>query len=559
LFLEQSDIADPIIRLSINVIDYLVVSTAVLEFLINFVTAKYKKLFFKENLFSALFLAVFLCLFIYNKFFAGYAASGYAGDLATLTIIFRNIFLVLKVYGRIQKLSRYVQQFTDKPAQTILFSFLSVILVGALLLMMNFSTKDGKGLDFIDALFTATSAVCVTGLIVVDTATHYTIWGQTIIMILIQIGGLGIMILSFFTIFAVRKRVSLEDKLLLSYMLSEEDMNNLFRALSTIVLTAFSIEAVGAILLFMGFLPSMGGGWRTVFYAVFHSVSAFCNAGFALYTDSLESFRLQPLIIITIAALIISGGIGFSVIADIRTQTIQFVQALIKKNKRPVFSLSLNSRVVLRYTLILILSGLFFIYFLEHDHTMKNYRLGEQYLAAFFQSVTLRTAGFNSISFQSLRDGTLLIMIVYMFIGAASGSTAGGIKVNTLAVIGSSLSAYLHRRPQPIIENYSINPERIQRAYIVLLFGLVAVLGGTLILSLTEQASFIQIFFEATSAFGTVGLSTGITSGLSVPGKFVIIILMYLGRLGPLTILSAASVSKARVNISYPQGEISIG
>jgi trk system potassium uptake protein TrkH len=426
--------------------------------------------------------------------------------------------------------------------------------------MMGFTTGDGRGLPFMDALFTATSAVCVTGLIVVDTAVHFTPWGWAVIMVLIQIGGLGIMILSFFTIMTLRRRVSLADKVLLSYMLSEEDMMKIHRSLAGIVMTTFVIELAGAALLYVGFSGREGRGIRAVFFALFHAVSAFCNAGFALYSDSLEGFRGGRLVIATVSALIVSGGIGFAVIGNLRAclpPRLRHPFSPLRRRKAP--ALSLNSRIVLKYTAGLVIAGAAAVYFLEHGGAMKDYSLGDQYFSAFFQSVTLRTAGFNSIPFGSLRDATYMIMILFMFIGAASGSTAGGIKIGSLAVILSSLRAFMRGEKTPTLRNTSIPFERVSRAYLILLFGIGAVFLGTLVLTLTESASFLHLLFETVSAFGTVGLSAGVTGTLSPPGKLVIIMLMFFGRLGPLTILSAAGTSTETAAVSYPQCDIAIG
>ena len=471
----------------------------------------------------------------------------------------RSVFLLFKIHGRLIKPTRYLDRFSIHPAQTILLSFLLVILTGSLLLMMGFTTADGRGLSFIDALFTATSAVCVTGLIVVDTATHYTLWGQVVILALIQIGGLGIMILSFFAIFTLRKRVSLEDKLLLSYMLSEEDMSSLTKTLSSIVLTTLVIEAGGAFFLFIGFSSTAGAGWKTAFFSIFHAVSAFCNAGFALYSDSLEGFRSDPFILGVVALLILLGGMGFSTLTNFRGVLGYGMKRITKGKRHRGPFLTLNSRLVLKYTGRLLLTGLCLVYLLEHAHTMKSYRLGEQYLSAFFQSVTLRTAGFNSIPFGGLRDATYLVMILFMFIGAASGSTAGGIKVNSLAVITSSIASYLKNRKNVVIQNHTLPSEVVSKAYLILLFGIGIVFLATLSLTLTERKPFLQLLFEAVSAFGTVGLSAGVTPRLTPLGKLTITLLMYLGRLGPLTILSAARSNREPVPISFPQADISIG
>jgi len=481
------------------------------------------------------------------------------------------------------------QGFTLKPAHTILLSFLFVILVGTLLLMLPMSTpaiggaggagKSGAGgLSPIDALFTSTSAVCVTGLIVVDTAGAFSLWGKIVLLLLIQIGGLGIMILSYFTLFSARQRVSLEEKMMLSYMLSEENMNRLSKRIASIIYATFIIEALGALLLLPAFSAARGDAGDALFFAVFHAVSAFCNAGFALFSDSLESFGGNPLVNGTVAVLIIIGGLSFSVIVEVSGRGACYLkrlwfsvsEAFRRGGKKRLFEdrrsfypappkkFSLNSRVVLIGTGLLLVLGMLLMYLTEHTGTLAQLPTGRQYLAAFFQSVTLRTAGFNTLPIGELATGTLLIMMLFMFIGAAQGSTAGGIKINTLAVIYSYVQSVLSGRSDVVLYRYSISPEHVQKAFLVLLFGFISIAGGSIILTFTETAPLQELLFETVSAFGTVGLSTGITGRLSTAGKLVIIVLMFLGRLGPLTILAAAARPNKGVTASLPRGDISI-
>ena len=467
---------------------------------------------------------------------------------ALALIIIRNLVLLFRTFTNIRRLSSFLVNLTLHPAQTILLSFLTVILVGSLLLMMPVCTVDGQGLGFLNALFTSTSAVCVTGLTVVDTGTTFTLVGQIVVLLLIQVGGLGIMLLSFFTLFALRQRLSLENKLLISYMLSEEDMGALVRSMRSIVVTTALVEGAGALLLFAAFVPRFGFTVRTAYYAIFHSVSAFCNAGFALFSNNLESFRGDAAVNFIIGALIVLGGIGFAVIANVSDRL-----------RGKTTHLSLNTRIVLGATAILIVAGTLIIYGAEHARVMKSYPLGQQYLAAFFQSVTLRTAGFNTIPFGSFRTFTYLSMMVFMFIGAASGSTAGGIKVNTLTVLLAYVVAALRNRRKIMIMRHSIGTDQVLRAFLVLLFALTVLLAAFAVLSISEHLPFRSVAFEAVSAFGTVGLSAGITSQLSAVGRVTIITLMFLGRLGSLTVLAAASQRDTSFEVEYPQGTVSLG
>lgn len=521
----------------------------------NFVKAKYKDVFCRENIpeICLLLLNLFCFLESWNVFYP--ANNLLFTDFALILSLAIIILRFLKKNFSKQKISSFWDFFVNKPAKTILFSFLLILVLGTILLTMSFATVDHKGLSLINAFFTSTSAVCVTGLIVVDTATTFTFWGKLIIMLLIQIGGLGIMILSFFTVYLFKRRVSLSNKLLLSYLLSDDDMTNIQTSLTSIVVFTFVIEAIGAIILFVGFLPIAESWGQAVFWGLFHSISAFCNGGFSLFSDSLESLRNNYLITGTISVLIITGGISFSVLVNLKAY---FLSRHPSKNKLKQIPLSVNSKIVLVGTGILLILGTLLVYFFEHGNSMANYSIGEQYWSAFFQSVTLRTAGFNSISFSSLKDSTYFVMIIFMFIGTASGSTGGGIKINTTAVLGATIKSYSKGEHTVRLSNHTISQDRVIHAYLILGSCLSAGIFGTILLSITENASFISIIFEVFSALSTSGVSAGITSALSSFGKIIIIMLMFWGRTGALTILSVGKKTNT-ANISLPNAEISIG
>jgi len=359
--------------------------------------------------------------------------------------------------------------------------------------------------------------------------------------------------------FILRRSLTVEDKFLISYMTSEKDMRNLGRSIKNIINITLIIEGAGAVLLFLGFRTSLGTNLETLFISVFHSVSAFCNAGFSLFSDSLEGFKSHTLINLTVIVLIILGGLSFLVIMNLKGWLAAGVPNLFKRKSFSVKGLSLNTRVVLLGTGILLGLGMLLIYALEHRYSLANLDLKTQYLAAFFQSVTTRTAGFNTISMSGLRNPTYLLMMIFMFIGGASGSTAGGVKINSIALFLAYVNSLLKEKREVTLFNYAVSKDLVLRALLILMFGLVSVLGAMLILSMTESAPFIQICFETVSAFGTVGLSAGITSALSIIGKYVIILLMFIGRIGPLTLLAAAAQRIRQVQIEYPTGEILVG
>jgi trk system potassium uptake protein TrkH len=513
----------------------------------------------RQTLLRCLLLAVCLGLFCYDLALVLTRGVTLYGRAPLKLIVLRNSYTLLAVFGRLRRFNLFVKSFTAQPARTVMFSFLLAILTGTLVLMLPFTAAEGRGLGFIDSLFTATSAVCVTGLIVVDTATAFSLWGKLVLMLLIQAGGLGIMILSFFVIFTLRRSFSLEDKLLISYMLSESDMRSLGRSIRNIIAITLAFEGAGALLLLAAFAHTTTPAGSAGFAAVFHSVSAFCNAGFSVFSDSLMSFRDSVPVNLVICLLIIAGGLSFAVIMDLGGFAANRLTRHVLKRNPPARGLSLNTRVVVIGTGLLLLAGMLLVYTLEHRNSLLPLGVGRQYLAAFFQSVTLRTAGFNTIDFSSLTTATYMVMIVFMFIGGASGSTAGGVKINSLAVILAYIRSILKDRKQATLLHYTLDKDMVLRALLILFFGIVVVSASLFVLSLTERAPFIQLAFEAMSAFGTVGLSAGVTSSLTRGGKCVIIVLMFVGRIGPLTMLAAAVRRRRSVQVEYPRGEILIG
>ncbi len=559
LFIEQSDItavlgiSGGVVLLVGQVIDYVLMACVIGETVYDIVREKYKAHYFKAHWASFTFTVVFTLLFLYSKFI--YHALA-ASSIAALAVLLRNFFTVLRMYSRMKRLKGYVERLTVNPAQTILFSFAGVILAGTLLLMMGFTTVNGKGLPFLGALFTATSCVCVTGLTVVDTAASFTFWGHLVLIVLIQIGGLGLMLLSYFVIFVIRRRVSLADKLMLSYMLSDDDTASIYVSMVRIVLTTAVIEAVGSVLLFIGFVPLMGFSLKTAWYAVFHSVSAFCNAGFALFDGNLEQFVGSPYLLFVLALLIITGGIGFACITNLRAV---FDSAVHRQRGDAREKLTLNTKVVLTGTLILLVAGTLLYYILEYDNSMRELPITKQYLNAFFQSVTFRTAGFNSVSLGSLRPATYLVFSIFMFIGAASGSTAGGTKVNTITVLGAALYSYLKGQRRFRIGRAEISGDKVFQASVLFIANCLVMFAGIIALTMLEGGDIARIVFEVCSALGTAGVTAGLTPDLCALSKVLLILCMFWGRVGGLTVLSSASTDSSEEHIRWPQADISIG
>lgn len=559
LFIENGLYRSESTLLFTSILDYIILLLFITEIVSGFVRSKYKAIFLRQNAFEIAFLVILSTLFLLNKYVNFLIDRQRLQDLGIYIIILRNVFVVIKMFGRVKRLNTLIKNIADQPAQTVVLSFIAVITVGTLFLMMPFATADNTRLGFIDSLFTATSAVCVTGLIVVDTATRFSLIGKIILLILIQIGGLGIMVLSYFLMFLLRKQVSVERSLIISYMLNEDDMTLLYDSIKKIVRTTFIIELVGFMFLAIPLSRLSGMSLNALFYALFHSVSAFCNAGFSLFTENLAGFTSDIPVNITIAGLIILGGIGFSVIINVLSSFRKTLRRIVLKRREKMPRLSLNTRVVLITSGILIVLGMLLIYASEHGNSLIDLDIKTQYLAAFFQSVTLRTAGFNTIDFTALNRFTYLLMIVFMFIGGASGSTAGGVKVNTISVVGGYIKSIIQNREEVTIFNQSISTDLINKAFSLLFLHLTIIFLGNIVLTMTERFEATPILFEVVSALGTVGLSAGITPYLTTGGKVVVTMLMVIGRVGPLTVVAALSQRKRRHPITYPQGHITIG
>jgi trk system potassium uptake protein TrkH len=446
------------------------------------------------------------------------------------------------------------------PPQLVVVSFAAIILLGSLLLVQPMVVH-GAPLKFIDALFTSASAVCVTGLVVVDTGSRFTLAGQWIILTLIQLGGLGIMTFSVVFILLLGRKLAFREKILISDTFSHLPVDNIASLVKQIFIFTFAIEGVGALLLFCRWLPEYP--WPHALYlAIFHAISAFCNAGFSPLCDSLMGYRNDILVNMTVMLLIISGGLGFLVIMELRYY-------LIHKMNRSRISLSLHTKLVLTVTLLLIFGGMGLLYFTEQFHTLRQVSVGEGLLAAAFQSVSARTAGFNTLDISSFGNSSLLIVICLMFIGASPGSCGGGVKTTALGVFAIMMWARICGREHVSLYGRTLPRNTIFNAFsIITAAGLILVLF-LLILSISEASAplplavergrFLNLLFEEVSAFATVGLSTGITSSLSGFGKFMIVMLMFIGRVGPLTAVLLFTRRQSKRDFQYAEEQVMIG
>jgi trk system potassium uptake protein len=452
------------------------------------------------------------------------------------------------------KLKDSLRKFKFTPVQIVVIGFAITILIGSMLLRLPISAVAGEATPFVDCLFTATSAVCVTGLVTVDTGTHWSYFGKTVIILLIQVGGLGFM--SFATLFSliVGKKITLRERLVMQESLNSNSLQGLVKLVKYILLFTFSIELLGAMLLSTQFIPDFGIA-KGIYYSIFHSISAFCNAGFDLMGNysSLVGYYNNSVIILTIGSLIIIGGLGFIVWDEIYHY----------KNIR---RFSLHSKAVLSMTAILIVSGtiLFFIFEIANPATMQPMSLKGKLLSSIFASISPRTAGFNSIDLTAMTAASTLLTIILMFIGGSPGSTAGGIKTTTFGILFMTVVSVIKGREDTEYFKKRVNKDIVYKALAVIVIGLGIVFVVTMILSFTERGSsapFEHYLYEATSAFGTVGLTLGLTQKLTVFGKILVALTMYAGRVGPLSIALALTIKKRdkKNSIRYPEDKILVG
>ncbi|HWL13899.1 MAG TPA: TrkH family potassium uptake protein [Ureibacillus sp.] len=436
------------------------------------------------------------------------------------------------------------------PSKILVLGFALVILVGTFLLTLPISTANGVSLSFLDALFTATSATCVTGLVVVDTGNTFSMFGEIVILVLIQIGGLGFMTFATFLFTLLGKKISLKERLLLKEAYNANSTAGMVKMVKRILLFTVIVEGIGAALLAMRFAFDMPFG-EAVYFGIFHSVSIFNNAGFDIFGDfkSLTGYVDDPFVVLTISALIIIGGLGFVVINELYEY-------------RETRKLSLHTKVVLTTTITLILGPSILIFLFEYgnDQTLAPLNMGGKILGAIFHGVSPRTAGANTLSMGDLTYATLFLTIFLMFIGGGSGSTAGGIKVTTFAVLMATVISQLKGKEDVVLFKRRIMEETILKAMTVAVSGMMIVTTVTFLLSITEHGhDFMMYLFEATSAFGTVGLSMGLTPELSPIGRMLIIITMFIGRLGPLTLGFAITKRQTKDAYKRPKGNMMIG
>lgn len=440
-----------------------------------------------------------------------------------------------------------IKIFELNPPRVLALGFASLIIIGGMLLNLPYATQNGDSIGFINALFTAASSVCVTGLVVVNTAEYWSLFGQIVIIILIQIGGLGVMTMATAGALVIGKKITLKERLIIKEQLNQTTMSGLVKLTIYVLISTFAIEAVGAILLSFRFIPDYGlaGG---IWQSVFHSISAFCNAGFDITGSSISPYVDDLLVNGVISALIILGGLGFAVFLDI----FKF-----KSFKR----LKIHTKLVLTITLFLILLGTigFMITEYTNPNTIGNVSMPSKIISSFFQSVVTRTAGFNSVNIGGLRDTTVFFFIILMFIGGSPGSTAGGIKTTTFGILILTTISVIKGNRDVTVFKRRINEDAINRSLAIVTVGVTWIIIVATILTMTETSTFLDLLFETTSAFATVGLSRGITPDLSNIGKIIIAITMYAGRLGVLNMAFAFAQKNQACKYRYTEGKIMVG
>lgn len=430
------------------------------------------------------------------------------------------------------------------PPQILALSFFSALLIGTGLLKLPISSN--ISVSWVDAMFTATSAITVTGLTVVDIGRDFTTFGHVVMMCLMQLGGLGIMTFAVLFIIMLGKRVGLHERILIQEAFNQNSLGGIVKLVKIVFLLTITIEAIAFIILSARWIPEYG--WMEgMFQSLFHSISAFNNSGFSLWSDSLSAYVGDPVVNLVITGLLITGGIGFTVLIDVG----------VKKRFR---TLAIHSKLMIVGTLTLIIFGslLFFVLEYTNPDSLGPLTLSEKLWAAYFQAITPRTAGFNTLDIASLTTPSILLITFLMFIGAGSASTGGGIKVTTFLVMILATISFLKGKNQIVVFNRTIKQQTIFKGLAIIMVSILFIFIAVFVLTISEEASFLTIIFEVISAFGTVGLSMNFTGELTLTGKFIIMAMMFIGRVGPLT-LAFTLAKQTKTPIRYPEEDVFTG
>ncbi len=519
----------------------------ILEIIVQFFFSPSPKAYLKKC--WHLFVSAAVLFLLFNRISAVDTSHRFIFIYSKLFLVSVEFILFAKFLLQAKRIREIYKSFKVNPAQIIVLSFAGIILIGSFMLYLPYARNGEEDMRYIDALFTSTSAVTVTGLVVVDTGTAFSRVGQVFLILLIQTGGLGIMTIAAFIQVSLGSEMSLYGRYSTAALLDETNLKNLYTIIKFIVLITFSIEIVGVFLLLPHFLSVTGSWFEAFFYSLFHSVSAFCNAGFSLYSESFTGAKSSVWANFVLIILVVSGGIGFTVLRNI-------VRRVVRGTKERML---VQTRIVLITTLFLLIFGAVIFYLFERDDILSGYRPYEKLLASLFQSVTVRTAGFNTVDISGLRVRTLFMLSTLMFIGASPGSTGGGIKTTTFFILILTIFTILKDQRFNTIYKRRIPFQVVNRAIAILVSAVGFVIFGGLMLGFSEKFPFTQILFETVSAFGTVGLSTGITPLLSDFGKVILMLSMFVGRIGPLTLVLAIRNTQSTRLITYPEERVMVG
>ncbi|MFH1502913.1 MAG: potassium transporter TrkG [Candidatus Eisenbacteria bacterium] len=477
-------------------------------------------------------------------------------SLTKAYVIVIQAYIVLLIIGQAVKANRGISSLRIGPARTVMLSFMFIIVLGALFLMTPRAT--GDGIAVVDAFFTSTTSVCVTGLVVVDTGSYFTGFGQGVILVLMQIGGLGLITLTAFFALVLRRNLGVREGLVLRGMLSFESLGKVGRTLRYMIGITLLLEGAGAAVLFVLTRDDFGRTGEAASRAVFHSISAFCNAGLSLYSSSFERYADSVPYNLVITTLIIVGGLGFPVIMNLLGRRV-LVPGQQRDRSRWSLRWSLHSKIVLTMTATLLVVGTLGFLLLEGNGILAGKSFGDKLLASYFASVTARTAGFNTVRTAHLALPSLFMLAVLMFIGGSPGGTAGGVKTSTFGIVLASIASTFRGKERVELFKRRVPDAAVREALVVVAMGIIVVVAGTFTLLLVEELPLRDVLFEVVSAFGTVGLSTGVTASLSATGKVALMLIMLTGRIGPLTLALAIGEREVKPLYDYPRERVVIG
>ena len=539
-------------KYKLDTINWIIVAIFVAEGFIKWGFEQFRFTYLKRHWINFAFIFGFLLLLAIVGYASISSPTGKSLHLINLSVA-RAYIIVVRLYILGNLLLRAIStgpriaRMNLPAAQIVAFSFLFVLMVGTGLLLLPGATAS-REISFIDALFTATSGTCVTGLIVVDTGSYFSRFGQIVILILIKIGGLGLMTTTAFFLLILGRGISVKESVLMHDVLSSKTLARISYLIISILTLTFAFELIGILAFYFSWSGKSFEHGSAMYYSIFHSISAFCNAGFSLFSDNFELYKGSPMQNITLTSLIIIGGLGFTVLMNL----FRFV---VFKRER----LSLQTKLVLTVTVMLIAIGTGLVMVTEWSKSLDGLPFSTRIMASYFQSVTTRTAGFNTINIGHLTNACYFLMMILMFIGASPGSTGGGIKTSTFGIFLGSIWSMLRGRSSVEMFKRSVSEDTVNKALsvIILAFMLLAVFG--FILLITQEGNPVHILFELVSAFGTVGLSAGVTPHLTTLGKIVIMVTMFIGRIGPLTLALAIGQRRSSAIYEYPDEAVMIG